>query len=76
MNNKPKLRDSGQRRHTEPFQLNEVPDSIIKSIGSHLVYLLSIGRSDISGDDWGDALASAVNGQHLASPLGIALPHC
>ena len=62
MNDKPKLKDSNQRKHNEIFQLNEVPDSIIKLIGGHLVYLLSIGRTDISGDDWGDALASAING--------------
>lgn len=69
---KPRLRDSKNRKSVEPFPLNEIPNQIIKAIGAHLVYLVSVGRKDISGDDWGDALASAVNGQHLASPLGIA----
>jgi len=37
-----------------------------------LVYLIHTGRKDISGDDFGDAFAYALNGHHLASPLGIA----
>lgn len=69
---KPKLRDSRRSSSYEPFALNVIPDSVINSIGGHLVYLISVGRTDISGDDWGDALASAVGGVHLASPLGIA----
>lgn len=31
-----------------------------------------MGRIDLSGDDWGDIFAAAVNGQHFKSPLGIA----
>lgn len=31
-----------------------------------------MGRSDLSGDDWGDIFAAAVNGEHFRSPLGIA----
>ena len=31
-----------------------------------------MGRSDLSGDDWRDIFAAAVNGTHLNSPLGIA----
>jgi hypothetical protein len=69
---KPKLRDSKNRTSSEPFSLNEIPDAVIQTIGGHLVYLISIGRTDISGDDWGDALSSAIGGKHLASPLGIA----
>ena len=30
-----------------------------------------MGRKDISGDDWGDIFAAALNAQHLQSPLGI-----
>jgi hypothetical protein len=72
MNNKPKLRDAKHRKYFEPFALNEIPNKVIQLIGGHFVYLLSVGRADISGDDWGDALAYAVNGTHLPSPLGIA----
>lgn len=70
--NKPKLRDNKQRKGTEPFALNVIPDSIIHAIGEHLVYLISVGTSDISGENWGDALALAVGGFHLSTPLGIA----
>jgi hypothetical protein len=31
-----------------------------------------VGRADLSGNDWGDIFAAAVNGNHLQSPLGIA----
>lgn len=70
--NKPRLRDSKRRKSNELFALNEVPDHVIQRIGAHLIYLISTGRTDISGDDWGDALAGAIGGEHLASPLGIA----
>lgn len=69
---RPKLRDSKNKKNVEPFRLNEIPDDIIMGIGGHLVHLISVGRTDISGDDWGDALASAIGGTHLSSPLGIA----
>ena len=41
-------------------------------IGSYLVYLLYIGRKDITGTDWGDAFSDAIGGKHLDSPVGIA----
>jgi hypothetical protein len=69
---RPKLKDSKNKKYIEPFRLNEIPDDIITRIGGHLVHLVSVGRTGISGDDWGDALASAVDGVHLSSPLGIA----
>lgn len=69
---KPKLRDARNRKSSEPFGLNLVPDDVVRAIGEYLVYLISTGRTDISGDDWGDALATAIDGTHLSSPLGIA----
>ena len=36
-----------------------------------MVYLNAVGRSQLSGDDWGDIFAAAVNATHLKSPLGI-----
>lgn len=69
---KPKLRDSKNRKIAEPFALNEIPNSVIQGIGGHLVYLLAVGASDISGRHWGDALALAVGGMHLSSSVGIA----
>lgn len=37
-----------------------------------MVYLLYIGRKDITGTDWGDAFSDAIGGKHLDSPVGIA----
>jgi hypothetical protein len=69
---KPKLRDSKNRKSVEPFGLNLIPDAVVQEIGSHFIYLISVGVTDISGENWGDALASAIGGKHLSSPLGIA----
>lgn len=56
----------------EPYPLNEFPDNLIYAIGGYIVYLLHTGRTDMTGDDWGDAFANAIGGRHLKSPLGIA----
>lgn len=55
----PRLRDS---RHLvqEVFPLGEIPNEIITKIGAGIVFRLHTGRKDITGDDWGDILASAV----------------
>ena len=45
---------------------------MITEIGGYFVYLLYIGRTDITGTDWGDAFAQAIKGTHLDSPVGIA----
>ena len=67
----PRLRDS---RHLvqEVFPLGEIPNEIITKIGDGIVFRLHTGRKDITGDDWGDILASAVGGEHLAKPLGLS----
>lgn len=49
-----------------------MPESHIIDIAGYFVYLMHVGRNDISGNDWGDAFAHAVSGQHLEKPLGIA----
>lgn len=69
---KPRLRDSKNLITHELYPLGQIPDTIIKKIGAYIVYLLAIGRSDMTGDDWGDAFAYAINGVHLKSPVGIA----
>lgn len=70
---RPKLRDSNSAsRSSEPYQLNAIPHAVIKRMAAYFIYLIATGRSDISGNDWGDAFAYAINGQHLSSPLGIA----
>lgn len=68
----PKLRDSKRLLTHEPYPINEIPEEIVKKIGKRLVYLLCIGRNDLTGNDWGDVFAEAVGGEHLQSPVGIA----
>ena len=65
----PRLR--GGWTSSTPYPLGQIPDSIILSIASNIVYSNAVGRQDISGDDWGDIFAAAVNGTHLKSPLGV-----
>jgi len=69
---RPKLRDSSKLITKELFPINEIPEELIVKIGGYLVYLLYIGRRDISGVDWGDAFSYAIKGKHLDSPVGIA----
>ena len=68
----PRLRDSKKLQTYEPYPVNEIPDDLIVKLGSSIIYLLYIGRKDISGSDWGDAFAEAIGGSHLDSPVGIA----
>ena len=68
----PRLRDSAQSRTNILWPLGQIPDEVIKKIGAYIVYLLASGRDDITGDEWGDAFAYAINGTHLHSPVGIA----
>ena len=66
----PRLR--GGWNSPTPYPLGQIPDSIILSIASDIVYSTAVGRRDLSGDDWGDIFAEAINGEHFKSPLGIA----
>lgn len=68
----PRLRDSHNLKTHELYPIGEIPTELIRKIGGYLVYLLYVGRTDISGSDWGDSFARAVNGVHLDSPVGIA----
>jgi len=68
----PRLRDSRRLQTSEPYAINELPDDLIVRIGGYFVYLLYVGRKDITGSDWGDAFAQAIGGNHLNSPVGIA----
>lgn len=72
MENRPRLRDSKQLTTQTIYPLNVFPKDLINRIGGYLVYLIYIGRKDISGNDWGDAFADAIGGAHLDSPVGIA----
>ena len=68
----PKLLDGRKLVTSELYPINEVPDNIIVKIAGYFAYLLYVGRKDISGNDWGDAFAKAIDGIHLDSPIGIA----
>lgn len=68
----PKLRDSKRLLTREPYPINEIPDNIVRLIGKKLVYMLCVGRKDLTGDDWGNVFAEAISGEHLQSPIGIA----
>lgn len=68
----PKLRDSKRLKTLEPYPINEIPQSVVKSIARKFIYMLCVGYKDFTGDDWGDVFADAINGEHLQSPIGIA----
>lgn len=72
MNDEPelRLRDSS-RKFKELYPFGRIPNEIVLKLAQHLTYLRAVGRNDISGDDWGDAFAHAIEADHLASPLGI-----
>lgn len=60
MEKRPKLRDSHKLTTQTLYPLNVFPEDIIKKIGGYLVYLIYIGRKDVTGTDWGDAFADAI----------------
>ena len=65
------MRGNASRR-TGPYQLGQIPDEILRQIGRQIVHRIAIGSTDISGDDFGTIFATAIKGEHRASPLGIA----
>ena len=67
---RPRLRDAVQAH--ELYPLGQIPEEYVRRLGAYIVYLLAIGREDMTGDDFGDAWAWAIGGVHLRSPLGIA----
>ena len=69
---RPRLRDSKRLSTKTLYPLNVIPPEMITKMGGYLVYLLYIGRKDITGSDWGDVFADSIGGTHLDSPVGIA----
>ena len=53
-----------------PYPLGQIPDSVIRSIASNIVYSSAVGRP-IRDTDWPDIFAAAVDGTHLNRPQGI-----
>ncbi len=71
MNGTPRIRDDSRNKVNELYPLNEIPEDVITGICGHIVYLLAVGRKDLTGNDFGDAFAEAIGGTHFASPLGV-----
>ena len=69
---RPRLRDGKHRTGTELYPLGEFPEKVIYTISKWLVYNFALGKSDISGEDWGDIFAKSIDGEHLSSPVGLA----
>lgn len=67
----PRLRGN-PRPYLGPWPIGNIPDKVIHKIGRQLVHRLAIGHGDITGDDFGTIFAEAANGEHLASPIGVA----
>lgn len=66
----PRLRDS-RNLILELYPINKVPIELINKFGADIVCMLYTGRHDLTGNDWGDIFAKAVNGEHLSKPIGI-----
>jgi hypothetical protein len=69
---KPKLKDSKKSRQVSVHDIGEYPEKLIYEISKWIVYHFAVGKSDISGEDWGDIFAKGVEGNHLSSPVGLA----
>lgn len=44
---------------------------MITRIGKWIAYNYAVGKTDISGEDWGTIFAQSMGGKHLASPVGL-----
>lgn len=71
MTNKPKLKGKAERR-SGPHPLGEIPNETAILVGKQIVHRLAVGQTNITGDDFGNIFARAIEGQHKGSPLGIA----
>ena len=75
---KPKLRGTRQSRNST-YSVGEFPSELLYGIARRIIYLVVVGRADLSGNDWGDCFASAINGEHHASnidSMDVSLENC
>ena len=72
MSDVPKLRDGGHAHPQELYPLGMIPADVVTALCGDIVYLAGTGRSDMTGNDFGDAFANAIGGEHFGSPVGIA----
>ncbi len=71
----PKLKDAKKLACFENYELGKLPNEMIKQIGAHIVYQLHSGRTDLTGEDWGNIFAQVIGGEHFNKPVGIADVH-
>lgn len=65
------MRDKKPAR-ARPYPLGSIPHEIIVQAAKLIVYKVAVGQPDIGGDTWASIFASAVGGEHLGAPLGLA----
>ncbi len=54
-----------------PWPIGQIPDDVLIRLGRVLVHRIAMGEKDISGDNYGDLLAYALDGDHLSKPEGV-----
>lgn len=67
---RPKLRNNNNQDW--PYMMKTIPRDIISEMAKKITYLFYVGKADISGEEWGDILATGLDGDHLSSPMGLA----
>ena len=71
MSHEPRLRGVNGSRGRSIYALNAIPPNIIVRFFAHIVYLLSVGKEDLSGDDVSIAFAKAIDGEFHKTPNGL-----
>ncbi len=71
MRSRPVLRGTSGAE-SGPWPVGEIPEYAIKQIGRQLIVRLATGRSDISGDEFSQIFANAIDATDYATPLGLA----
>lgn len=69
---RPRLRDNKGKKPFELYPLGQISCEAVYEISKYMTYFFAMGKSDISGEDWGDVFAKAIGGGHLGKPLGLA----
>jgi len=69
---RPKLRNGNKRESFDLYEIGVFPKNMVYEICKRMAYYYAIGKTDISGEDWGDIFSYAIDGEHLSSPLGLA----
>ena len=57
---RPKLRNNNNQDW--PYMMKTIPRDIISEMAKKITYLFYVGKADISGEEWGDILATGLDG--------------